>query len=98
MVFLCGSIVVKKKERIASITFFNGFATTKWRPAPFLWFCYEEGDNSNVVTFLYGDGVVEKAMVGGDFFFFGWCFWFSSLELKINNETVVLFSVEGWNC
>ncbi len=31
------------------------------------------------------------------FFFFGWCFWFSSLELKINNEMVVLFSIEGWN-
>ncbi len=65
-----------------------------------LWFCCEECDNNNVVTFLYGDGVVEKAMAGGDFFplfFFGWCFWFSSLELKNNNETVVLFSVEGWN-
>jgi hypothetical protein len=30
-------------------------------------------------------------------FLFLWCFWFSSLELKINNEMVVLFFVEGWN-
>jgi len=39
-----------------------------------LWFCCEECDNNNVVTFLYGDGVVEKAMAGGDFFplFFFW--------------------------
>jgi hypothetical protein len=29
-----------------------------------LWFCYEEGDGSNVVTFLYGGGG------GGGFFFF----------------------------
>ncbi len=37
--------------------------------ALFLWFCYEEHDDSNVVTFLYGGGVVEKAMVEGGFLF-----------------------------
>jgi hypothetical protein len=36
--------------------------------ALFLWFCYEEGDGSNVITFLYGGGVMEKAIVEGDFF------------------------------
>jgi hypothetical protein len=41
---------------------------TKWRFVPFLWFCCEEGDGNNVITFLYGGGVVEKAMVGSDFF------------------------------
>jgi len=40
-----------------------------------LWFCYKEGDDNNVITFLYGGVVVEKAMVGGGFFlFFLWCF------------------------
>jgi hypothetical protein len=38
--------------------------------ALFLWFCCEEGDGSNVITFLYGGGVMEKAMVKGDFFSF----------------------------
>jgi hypothetical protein len=33
-------------------------------------FCYEEGDNSNVVTFFYGGGVMEKVMAEGGFFFF----------------------------
>jgi hypothetical protein len=48
--------------------------------ALFLWFCCEEGDGSNVITFLYGGGVMEKAMVEGDFFSFiffkkfVWCF------------------------
>jgi hypothetical protein len=36
----------------------------------FLWFCCEEGDGNNVVTFLYCGGVVEKVMVGGNFFSF----------------------------
>ncbi len=45
----------------------------------------------------YGGGVVEKAMAGGDFFPFLWCFWFSSLEFTINNEMVVFFFVEGCN-
>ncbi len=36
----------------------------------YLWFCYKEGDDSNVVTFLYGGGVVEKAMAEGGFFSF----------------------------
>jgi hypothetical protein len=33
------------------------------------------------------------------FFFlsFLWCFWFSSLELTINNKTMVFFFVEGYN-
>jgi hypothetical protein len=70
---------------------------------PFFWFCYEEGDGNNVVTFLYGGGVVEKVIFFLVvfsflcFFFFLWCFSFSSLELTIDNEMVVLFFVEGWN-
>jgi len=70
---------------------------------PFFWFCYEEGDGNNVVTFLYGGGVVEKAIFFlvvfsfFCFFFFLWCFSFSSLELTIDDEMVVLFFVEGWN-
>jgi hypothetical protein len=35
----------------------------------FLWFCCKEGDNINVITFLYGGGVVQKAMAKGDIFF-----------------------------
>jgi len=44
----------------------------KMAACAFLWFCCE-GDNNNVITFLYGDGVVEKAMARGDFFLF--FFW-----------------------
>jgi hypothetical protein len=40
------------------------------RCALFLWFCYEEGDGNNVVTFLDGGGVIKKAMVEGNFFSF----------------------------
>jgi hypothetical protein len=65
MVFFHDSIVAKKKKTIVSVTFFDGFVATKWWPLPFLWFCYEEGDNNNVVTFLYGGGVVEKTMARG---------------------------------
>jgi hypothetical protein len=36
----------------------------------FWWFCYEEGDGSNIVTFLYGGWVVKKAMGAKDFIFF----------------------------
>jgi hypothetical protein len=42
-----------------------------------LWFCCEEGDGSNVVTFLYG---------GSIFIFLCWCLWFTSLELIFNNK------------
>jgi hypothetical protein len=42
-----------------------------------LWFCCEEGDGSNVVTFLYGNNFI---------FFLCWCLWFSSLELIFNNK------------
>jgi hypothetical protein len=38
--------------------------------ALFLWFCCEEGDNNNVVTFLYGDGVMEKVMAKSNFILF----------------------------
>jgi hypothetical protein len=62
----------------------------------FGWFCYEEGDGSNV-AFLYGGGVVKKAIKLGGFFLFFWSFWFSSLKLTINNETMVFFYVEGYN-
>jgi hypothetical protein len=33
--FFCGSAILKKKKTTASVTFFNGFATKKWRPSPF---------------------------------------------------------------
>jgi hypothetical protein len=42
-----------------------------------LWFCYEEGDDNNVITFLYG---------GGFLFLFCSCLWFSSLELTFSNN------------
>jgi len=65
----------------------------------FGWFCYEEGDDSNVVAFFCGGGVMKKVMVAGCFLlsFFLWSFWFNSLELTINNEMVVFFYVEGYN-
>jgi hypothetical protein len=47
---------------ITYVTVFDGFVATKWWPMPFFWFCYEKGDSNNVVTFLYGGGVVEKAI------------------------------------
>jgi hypothetical protein len=59
----------------------------------FWWFCCEEGDNSNVITFFYDRGVVKKAMVASGFFSL-WSFWFNSLELKINNEMVVVFMLK----
>jgi len=91
--FCCGSIVAKKKKTTTSVTFFDGFVARNWRPAPFCWFCYEEGDGNNVIAFFYGGGDdVKKAMTFGDFFsFFCWSLWFSSLELTINNEVVGFF-------
>jgi hypothetical protein len=84
-----------------SFIFFDGFATQNGDMGLVLWFCCKEGDSSNVVTFLYGGGVMEKAMVEGDFFsfiffylYFLWCFWFNSLELIM---MVVFFFVETWN-
>jgi hypothetical protein len=66
----------------------------------FGWFCWEECDGSNV-AFFYGGGVVKKAIEVGGFFFsfflFIWSFWFSSLKLTINNETMVFFYVESYN-
>ncbi len=61
---------MNKKKKTTSVTFFDGFVTKKWRPAPFLWFCWEEGDGNNVIAFLYGGGVVKKAMVVGYFILF----------------------------
>jgi hypothetical protein len=75
MVFFYGFVVEKKKKTITSITFFNGFVAQKWHHVPFLGFCYE-GDHNNVITFLYGGGVVEKAMAKGGFFFFFFFFFF----------------------
>jgi hypothetical protein len=43
---------------------------------PILWFCYKERDGKNVITLLYGGGVVEKVMVGGCFFSFLFYFIF----------------------
>jgi hypothetical protein len=28
-----------------------------------LWFCYEEGDGSNVVTFLYGGSIIYFSLL-----------------------------------
>jgi hypothetical protein len=47
-----------KKKTITATTFF-ALQQGNGEFAFLLWFCYEEGDGSNVVTFLYG----------GDFFF-----------------------------
>jgi hypothetical protein len=35
----------------------------------FFWSCCEKCDDSNVVTFLYGGGVMEQAMAEGAFVF-----------------------------
>jgi hypothetical protein len=35
----------------------------------FWWFYCEEGDGNNVVAFLYGGGVVKKAMVASGYLF-----------------------------
>jgi hypothetical protein len=78
---------------ITSITFFDGFVAKKWQLAPFWWFCCEKGDDNNVITFLYGGGVMKKVMASCDFIFL-WLFWFSSLELTINNEMVVFLMLE----
>jgi len=39
-------------------------------PSPFWWFCYEEGDGSNVVAFLYGGGGVKNVMAIKSFLLF----------------------------
>jgi len=76
--FFCGDLAEKKeKTTIASITFFDGFVAKKgdgnYR-CLFRWFCYEQGDDSNVVTFFYGSGVVKKVIASChrflSFFFF----------------------------
>jgi hypothetical protein len=57
---------------------------------PFWWFCYEERDDDNVITFLYDGGVMKKVMATcGLFFNLFSSLWFSSLKLTINNEMVV---------
>jgi hypothetical protein len=53
----------------ASITFFDGFVAKNGDLHLFSWFCYKEGDGSNVVTFFYGGGVVKKTMAINCFFF-----------------------------
>jgi hypothetical protein len=61
----------------------------------FWWFCWEKGDGSNVIAFLYGGDVVKKAMATiGFFFFFFWSFWFNSLKLTIHNEMVGFFMLK----
>jgi hypothetical protein len=52
----------------------------------FLWFSYEERDNSNVITFFYGGPDVTKAMAESNLFFFFGSLWFSLLKLTINNN------------
>ncbi len=49
-----------------SVIFFDGFVAKKGDDnccGLFRWFCYEEGDGSNVVTFFYGGGAMKKAML-----------------------------------
>jgi hypothetical protein len=96
--------LLQKKVTIFVVTFFDGFVTKKCDDncrSIFWWFSYEEGDNSNVVTFFYSGGVAKKVMAANCrrffSFFFLWSFWFSSLELTINNEMLVFFNVEGYN-
>jgi hypothetical protein len=52
------------------VTFYDGFAAKIWRPTPFYWFSYEEGDGSNVVTFFFGGLDVNKAMATSNFYFY----------------------------
>jgi hypothetical protein len=88
---------MKKKKMITSVTFSMALLHKMGACALFLWFCCEEVDGSNVVTFLYGGGVMEKVMAKCSFFplffynFFVWCFWFNSLELIISNDVGFLF-------
>jgi hypothetical protein len=69
---------------VTTFTFFSGFAVKK-------------GDNSNVIAFLYGGGVVRKTLAAVFsfflffFYFFLWSFW---LYLTINNGMVVFFMLK----
>jgi len=67
---------LKKKKATVAATFFT-LLQGNGEFAFLLWFCYKEGDNINVVTFLYG----------GDFTF-SLCYYlcFYSLELTIGNN------------
>jgi uncharacterized membrane protein YgcG len=77
--------VAKKKKKTTTfvINFFDGFAAkndnNNYRRL-FWWFCCKEGDDSNRTAFFL-------------FFLFLllWSFWYSSLELTIDNEMVVFF-------
>jgi len=56
----------------ASVTFFDGFVVKNNDGNYhhlFRLFCYEKGDNSNVIAFFYGGGVVKKAMATSGFLF-----------------------------
>jgi len=70
----------KKKKMTTFVTFFDGFVAKigdNNYNSLFHWFCYKEGDGSNVVAFFYGGGAMKKAMVANCchlfflFFFFG---------------------------
>ncbi len=98
----------KEKTIIASVTFLNGFVTKNNNGnygSFFQWFYCEKGDGNNVITFFYGSGGAVKKVMAINychffilfFFFLLWCFWFSSLKLKINNEMMVFFNVETCN-
>jgi hypothetical protein len=67
--FFCGDVIEKKKKTTTTfVTFFNAFVAKKNNSSCyhlFLWFCYKEGDSSNVITFFYGGDVVKKAKVVG---------------------------------
>ncbi len=92
----------KKNTTTASITFLDGFDAKKNDNnchSLFWWFSCKEGDDSYVITYFYGGGVMKKVMATSyhRFFLFLWSFWSSSLKLKINNEMVVFLNVENWN-
>jgi hypothetical protein len=60
--------MMKKKKTITSITFFDGFTAQNGGMCLVFVVLLQKRWNSNVVTFLYGGGVMEKVMVEGDFF------------------------------
>ncbi len=77
-----------KKATIATtITFFCGGVA-------------EKNKKMTIASVTFFNGFAAKEGDGNLpslFFFFFWSFWFNSKKLKINNEMVVFFYVEGHN-
>ncbi len=70
------------------VTFFDGFATKKGDgncSCLLRWFCYEEGNDSNVIAFFYGGGVAKKAMATS---FFLLSFFLFSLVFLLQRRLV----------